>query len=259
MYRSQIDNLSSINKLIYLLWNVARPRCPGALRVVNSSGGRDRELRDVPKALHNAKQLPRLNPSRAVPRSFPRRSRQESLIFTKYVPDVSRKTNTTWPHSPELTKAAADAKLFQSCLTVCDPIDGSPPGSAIPGILQARTLERVAISFSSAWKWKAKVKSLSHVRLFTTPWTAAYQAPPSMGFSRQSRVAQLQGVNFTLKDEQYQHNNMVHKPPPHLPPIQGWMGKQIPFPDWQTRSLSQLQNHPIIWLRKGERGNQGSR
>ena len=70
MYRSQIDNLSSIKKLIYLLWNVARPRRPGALRVVNSSGGRDRELRNVPKALHNAEQLPRLNPSRAVPRTY---------------------------------------------------------------------------------------------------------------------------------------------------------------------------------------------
>ena len=81
--------------------------------------------------------------------------------------------------------AAAAAKSLQSCRTLCDPIDGSPPGSAIPGILQARTLEWVAISFSNAWKWKVKVKSLSRVRLFATPWTAAYQAPPSMGFSRQ--------------------------------------------------------------------------
>ena len=77
------------------------------------------------------------------------------------------------------------AKLLQSSLTLCDPIDGSPPGSPVPGILQARTLEWVAISFSKAWKWKVKVKSLSRVRLFATPWTAAYQAPPSMGFSRQ--------------------------------------------------------------------------
>jgi len=68
---------------------------------------------------------------------------------------------------------------------LCNPIDGSPPGSPIPGILQARTLEWVAISFSNAWKWKVKVKSLSHVRLLATPWTAAYQAPLSMGFSRQ--------------------------------------------------------------------------
>ena len=81
--------------------------------------------------------------------------------------------------------AATAAKSLQSCLTLCDPIDGSPPGSPVPGILQARTLEWVAISFSDAWKWKVKVKSLSRVRLLATPWTTAYQAPPSMGFSRQ--------------------------------------------------------------------------
>ena len=81
--------------------------------------------------------------------------------------------------------AAAAAKSLQSCPTLCDPIDGSPPGSAIPGILQARTPEWVAISFSNAWKWKMKVKSLSRVRLLATPWTAAYQAPLSMGFSKQ--------------------------------------------------------------------------
>ena len=83
------------------------------------------------------------------------------------------------------TAAAAAAKSLQSCPTLCDPVDGSPPGSAIPGILQARTLEWVAISFSNAGKWKVKVKSLSSVQLSATPWTAAYQALPSMGFSRQ--------------------------------------------------------------------------
>ena len=81
--------------------------------------------------------------------------------------------------------AAAAAKSLQSCPTLCDPIDGSPPGSPVPGILQARTLEWVAIFFSIAWIWKVKVKLLSRVRLLATPWTAAYQAPPSMGFSRQ--------------------------------------------------------------------------
>ena len=80
---------------------------------------------------------------------------------------------------------AATAKSLQSCLTLCSPTDGSPPGSPVPGILQARTLEWVAISFSNAWKGKVKVKSLSRVRLPATPWTAAYQAPPPMGFSRQ--------------------------------------------------------------------------
>ena len=81
--------------------------------------------------------------------------------------------------------AAAAAKSLQSCPTLCDPVDGSPPGSPIPGILQARTLEWVAISFSNAWNWKVKVESLSRVRLFGTPWTAAHQAVPSTGFSRQ--------------------------------------------------------------------------
>ena len=81
--------------------------------------------------------------------------------------------------------AAAAAKSFQSCPTLCDPIEGSPPGSSVPGILQARTLEWVAIAFSNAWKWKVKVKSLSRVRLLATPWTAAHGILHPMGFSRQ--------------------------------------------------------------------------
>jgi len=81
--------------------------------------------------------------------------------------------------------AAAAAKSLHSCPTLCDPIDGLLPASSVPGILQGRTLEGVAISFSSAWKWKGKVKSLSPVRLLVTPWTVAHQAPSSMGFSRQ--------------------------------------------------------------------------
>ena len=85
----------------------------------------------------------------------------------------------------EEISAAAAAKLLQSCPTLCDPIDGSPPASPVPGILQARTLEWVAISFSNVWTWKLKGKSLSRVWLFENPWTAAYQAPPTMGFSRQ--------------------------------------------------------------------------
>ena len=80
--------------------------------------------------------------------------------------------------------AATAAKSLQSCQTLCDPIDGSPPGSPIRGILKARILEWVAVSFSNAWKWKVKVKSLRRVRVIVTPWTAAYQALPSMGFSR---------------------------------------------------------------------------
>ena len=84
-----------------------------------------------------------------------------------------------------LKAAAAASKLLQSCPTLCDRIDSSPIGVPLPGILQARTLEWVAISISNAWKWKVKVKSLSRVWLLVTPWTAAYQAPSSMGFSRQ--------------------------------------------------------------------------
>ena len=96
------------------------------------------------------------------------------------LPDLPHSLSTTCPDGN-----AAAAKSLQSCPTLCDPRDGSPPGSPVPGILQATTLEWVAISFSNAWKWKVKVKSLSHVQLLATPWTAAHQAPPSMGFSRQ--------------------------------------------------------------------------
>ena len=79
----------------------------------------------------------------------------------------------------------AAAESLQSCQTLCNSIDRSLPGSPVPGILQARILEWVAISFFNGWKWKVKVKSLSRVRLCATPWTIARQGPPSMGFSRQ--------------------------------------------------------------------------
>ena len=109
-------------------------------------------------------------------------------IFSSIVPFSS--CPQSFPYRLCLYKDYSDApataaKWLQLCLTLRDPIDGSPPGSPIPGILQARTLEWVAISFSNAWKWKVKVKTFSRVRLFVTPWTAAYQAPLSMGFSRQ--------------------------------------------------------------------------
>ena len=100
-------------------------------------------------------------------------------------------SSSSWPPSLASSSgavwisAAAAAKSLQSCPTLCDPIDSSPPGSAVPGILQARTLEWVAISFSDAWMWKVNVKWLSRVRLLATPWTGANQVPPSMGFSRQ--------------------------------------------------------------------------
>ena len=95
--------------------------------------------------------------------------------------DIYTRLVTIW----YLLPAAAAAKSRQSCPSRCNPIDGSPPGSSVPGILQARTLEWVAISFSNAGKWKMKVKSLSCVWLLATSWTAAYQTLPSIGFSRQ--------------------------------------------------------------------------
>ena len=121
--------------------------------------------------------------------------------------------NSNFPSSP----SPAAAKLLQSCLTLCDPIDGSPPGSPVPGILHARTLEWVAISFSSAGKWKVKVKSLSRVRLFETPWTSAHEAPASMGFSRQ------------------EYWSGVPLPSPLLPLVSG-----------NTGSLSVSMNLPIL-------------
>jgi len=96
-----------------------------------------------------------------------------------------RNNHEEWTQRNSYCRAAATAKSLQLCPTLCDPRDGSPPGSPVPGILQARTLEWVAISFSNAWKWKNTVKSLSRVRLLATPWTAAHQASLSMGFSRQ--------------------------------------------------------------------------
>ena len=102
-----------------------------------------------------------------------------TLVLATMIPQL----NCGNSHLTLLSLSAA--KSLQLCPTLCDPIDGSPLGSPIPGILQARTMEWVAISFSNVWKWKRKVKSLSRVRLLATPWSAAYQAPLSMGFSRQ--------------------------------------------------------------------------
>ena len=108
----------------------------------------------------------------------PKARRQQNIL-------KARKEHKSQPN------AAAAAKSLQSCSTQCNPIDGSPPGSPIPGILQARTPEWVAISFSNAQKWNVKVKSLSRVQLLVTPWTAAHQAPLSMGFSRQEYWSQV--------------------------------------------------------------------
>ena len=112
---------------------------------------------------------------------------ENSLAVSYRIKYATTVQDSVWFYFKEMKTYihAAAAKLLQSCPTLCNPIDGSPSGSTIPGILQARTLEWVAISSSNAWKWKVQVKSLSRVWLLATPWTAAYQAPPSMGFSRQ--------------------------------------------------------------------------
>ena len=115
------------------------------------------------------------------------KTKNRTAIWTCWA-HIWRKTWSKRIHAPQCSLQHClllTAKSLQSCPTLCDPTDGSPPGSPVPGIPQARTLEWVAISFSNAWKWRVKVKSLSHVRLLATPWTAAHQAPPSMGFSRQ--------------------------------------------------------------------------
>ena len=98
----------------------------------------------------------------------------------------------------------SESEVAQSCLTLRDPMDCSPLGSPIPGITKARTLEWVAISFSNAWKWKVKMKSLSRVWLFTIPWTAVYQAPLSMGIWHVPRCT------FKIKIKTFLHHNEFH-------------------------------------------------
>ena len=138
--------------------------------------------------------------------------------------------------------AAAAAKSLQSCPTPCHPIDGSPPGSPVPGILQARTLERVAITFSIAWKWKVKVKLLSRVWLLATPWTAAYQAPPSMGFSRQESWSRLplpspdshsRSTEMTILIFMYHRNSSVYT-------------QEITLELWGENVLNILLGHVMI-------------
>ena len=112
---------------------------------------------------------------------------------------------------------ACCAKLLPSCLILCNPMDCSLPGSSIPGILQARTVEWVAISFPNAWKWKVKVRSLSHVWLLVTSWTAAYQAPPSMGFSRQEYwsgvpVSHWEARNYHMTQKSHDWAYILRKP-----------------------------------------------
>ena len=138
--------------------------------------------------------------------------------------------------------AAAAAKSLQSCPTLCNPIDSSPPGSPVPGILQARILEWIAIAFSNAWKWELEVKSLSRVWLIATPWTAAHQAPPSMGFSRQEYwsgvpLPSLTNSNTNLK---YLHN--VY----YMPSINSkWFRCCILLKDYSSIRINNTIKHPL--------------
>ena len=138
---------------------------------------------------------------------------QTSPCFLLLLSYLSR----VWPHiyiptdASDLTLLPDAVKSLPAAVKLlqCDPIDGSPPGYPVPGILQARTLEWVAISFSKAWKWKVKVKLLNHVRLLATPWTAAYQAPPSMGFSRQEYWSRVPLPSPTLLPTALQMENKL--------------------------------------------------
>ena len=129
------------------------------------------------------------------------------------LPELVVKNGLSHWGSPFIGYTAAAAKSLQSCPTLRNPIDGSPLGSSVPGILQARILEWIAISFSNAWKWKVKVKSLSRVRLLATSWTAAYQAPPSMGFSRQEYWSGVPLVILQSKIKSLNINNKNILPP----------------------------------------------
>ena len=119
------------------------------------------------------------------------------MVYALIQPRPQLRSNTFPPPQKFPSKLfTATAKSLQLCLTLCNPIDGSPPGSPVSGILQAITLEWVAISFSNAWKWKVKVKSLSRVRLLVTPWTAAYHG------SFQARVLEWDAIAFSTWGKQ---------------------------------------------------------
>ena len=145
--------------------------------------------------------------------------------------------------------SAVAAKSSQSCLILCNPIDASPPGSSVPGILQARTLEWVTISFSNAWKWKGKVKSPSRVRLLAIPWTAAYQAPPSTGVSRQQywSGSPVPSPKICLSSVQFSHSVVFdslqphesqHTMPPWPSPTPGVHSDSHPSTQWCHPAIS---------------------
>ena len=121
---------------------------------------------------------------------------RNSSLNTALASKASKSSQLLHSQINRTTATAAAAKSHQSCPTLCDPIDGSPTGSSIPGILQARTLEWVAISFSNAWKRKVKVKLLSRVQLSETQWTAAYPGSSVHGIF-QARVLEWGAIAFS--------------------------------------------------------------
>ena len=171
-------------------------------------------------------------------------------VWSHHYYSTSKWTCTWW-----ICIAAAAAKSLQSCPTLCDPIDGSPPGSAVPGILQARILEWVAISFSNAWKWKVKVKSLSRVRLLATPRTVAHQAPPSMGFSKQEYWSGLPlssptlelHIPFSSESVIWEHTTSSKVPSSPAPPF-------APTKKNQPRSVQDFRTSYQFTSNTGHRG-----
>ena len=144
--------------------------------------------------------------------------------------------------------AAAAAKSLQLCPTLCDPIDGSPPGSPVPGILQARTLKWVAISFSNAWKWKVKVKSLSCAWLFTIPWTAAYQDPLSMGFSRQEYWSGLPLPRFLQKRNFRKTEVLYYSHFGHAKGFSNWLNLETLYFRSRIRNCSEKKTLLVVLL-----------
>ena len=120
-----------------------------------------------------------------------------SKSFRNLTSKISFRGFMPWHFLWEIPAAVAAAKSFQLCPTLCDPTDGSPPGSPVPGILQARTLLWVVISFSNAWKWKVKVKSLSRIRPSATPWTCSLPGSSVHGIF-QARVLEWGAIAFSV-------------------------------------------------------------
>ena len=149
------------------------------------------------------------------------------------------------------------AKSLQSCPTLCDPIDGSPPGSPVPGILQARILEWVAISFSKAWKWKVKVKSLSPVWLLTTPCTAAFQAPPSMGFSRQEYWSGVPLPSLMMSIDQHKNKSTALASVKKCCNINAvtLVALHLTVWSWMLRKMQLCKLHSNIWMQRGRGHN----